>query len=434
MITKAKSQLDFLTRWAAAVIQASQAGVFGGKPVQIMQVETVSGPRAGALEIHAGIDSGRLLKNLQADECALHRQFIPWRFEGEPSVYMTSRYVRLEAGWPDELAEKNITLASIGQHPHDGGRWIAGKNEQGATITLGLDSCPHYLIGGWTGSGKTYALRSAMAQLAQDETNQLVLIDCKYGDGLGCLSHLPNLAGPVATDFATAKNALSWSVGDMKRRYETKDKTKRLIIVIDEIQEITGKTGDAAVIEMVRKLVAQGRGARVHVLIGTQHPVNDVFSDPTIRRNLTGRLALKVSDYKSSEVITGGSFPRADRLLGQGDAYAIVGGAIHRAQLAYIPGTELAKITGAEPSLKAWPDFDAEQLDNIPSDTGFTGGELAVSLVAAHYGKGRPFLKDALDAAGLVRPGNEKAARLLSIGKETYTWLVDSGFSLCAED
>jgi hypothetical protein len=428
-------RLKLLNDWAGGIAQNAKTAIFGGRPVQLMRIETVSGPRAGALEIHAGVDSGRFMRSLSADDFALHRQFIPWRFNGEPAVYMTSRFVRLEAGWPDELAERDITLASIGANPKNDGRWIAGKNETGQTITLGVsDTVPHFLFGGWTGSGKTWAMRSALAQLSNDPKNDLVLVDAKFGDGLGALAHVPGLMGPVATDIETTKAALSWVVGQMRRRYETGNKASRLIVAIDEIQELTGKSGDPAIIEMVRKLAAQGRGARIHLLLGTQHPTIDTFSDPTIKRNLSGRVALRCEDFKASEIVCGGPSPRADRLLGAGDSYAITPSAIHRAQMAYIPSPELARYNTSEPAMSAWPDYDPEAAGSLPSENGagwkYSGPELAVSLIHAYFGSGRPALIDDLEACGLGRPGSDRAARLLELGRDQYAWMQENDWDL----
>lgn len=430
------NRLVLLNRWAQDICNAAKIGALdNGKAITIHSVETVRGPRAGALELHCGLDTGRMLSVMSRDDFALHRQFVPWHFGGEPSVYLASRYVRLEAAWPDDLAEKNITLASIGQHPKDGGRWIAGKNEVGATVTLGVSSTiPHYLFGGWTGSGKTWALRSALAQLARDPDNRLVLVDGKYGDGLGCLGHLPGLAGPVAIDVESARAALSWAVREMVRRYQTGDKSGRLIVCIDEIQEFTGKAGDALVTEMTRRLVAQGRGAGVHVFIGTQHPTLEAFSDPTIKRNLPGRVALRTENAKASEVVIGGSTPRADRLLGAGDSYIVTPSATHRAQLAYIPAVDLEKMNTCQPTMTEWPDPDPEAAGTLPTeDTArweYSGAELGVSLVNAHEGKGRPALVKMLESFRLGRPGNVRAARLLQIGRDAHDWLVDNDWTL----
>lgn len=435
------NRITLLHKWAQDICNAAQVGALDkSKPITIHSIETIRGPRAGALEIHAGLDTGRLLAILSRGDFALHRQFVPWHFDGEPSVYLTSRYVRLEAAWPDSLSEKNITLASIGQHPNGGGRWIAGKNEIGATVTLGVSSTiPHYLFGGWTGSGKTWALRSALAQLSRDKDNRLILVDGKFGDGLGCLGHLPGLVGPVAIDTESARGALSWAVLEMRRRYEHRDKSGRLIVCIDEIQEFTGKSGDALVTELVRKLATQGRGAGVYLFIGTQHPVGDVFSDSTIRRNLPGRVALRTENAKASEVVIGGATPRADRLLGAGDSYIVTPNATRRAQLAYIPKADLEKMNTSQTTMEAWPEPDPEAAGTLTEDSArweYSGPELAVSLVNAHEGKGRPALVKALESIGLGRPGVERAIRLLGLGRDAHDWLIDNRWclSVCQQD
>lgn len=425
------ARLQNLQQWAQSVAQAAAAGAFGGKPLGLRRVETIRGPRAGALEVDAGMHAGRLLRALSADDYAIHRQFIPWAFAGDPSVYMAGRYVRLEAGWPDALAERDIPLKALGQRPSGGGRWIAGKNETGATVTLGLsDAVPHYLFGGFTGSGKTWAMRSAVAQLARDNSADFVLIDGKYGDGLGCLRGLPGLVGPLATDGDGARRALSWALGEMRRRYETGDRARRLVVVIDEVQEFTQ---DAAIAEMLRRLTGQGRGAAVHCLVGTQNPVQAVFNDPSIKRNLVGRVALRTDSYKASEVVVGGNNPRADHLLGCGDSYALVLGSVHRVQIAYILERDMP--TGGQPALEDWPPYDPEAAGTLPEGVGapcfeVTGEEAAAAILAASLGHGRPRLQNALETLTGQRPGSQRAARLLEMGRAGWKWLQAEGWAL----
>jgi len=435
------TRMKLLNQWAAGITQHAQAGTLDrGRPIAVHSIEAISGPRAAALEIHSGLDTGRLLTCLSRADFALHRQFIPWRFEGQPSVYLASRYVRLEAGWPTELAQADIPLSRLNQHPTGAGRWAAGLNENGATVTLGLcDRTPHFLIAGTTGSGKTWTERAALVQLAQDAGNQFILIDGKYGDGFAVLKNLSGLIGPVALDAEGARSALGWAVAEMKRRYKNPTQPRsRLIIAIDEIQEFTGKNGDPALIEMTRKLLAQGRGAAIHVLLGTQHPTLAAFSDPAIKANISGHIACLVESYEASEAAVGGPQPRADRLMGQGDAYIVTPQASRRTQLAYIPPREIEHFCQSPaPLLETWPEFDAEAINRLPNDSPrwtYNGDELAVALVTVSKSDkaGRGALRDELESAGLGRPGSERAARLLELGRDMRTWLVVNDFSLPA--
>lgn len=420
----------FLEQWGNLVAQNCHSGALG-EPIPIRQVIAVNGPRAGALELYAGLESGRLLRILGKDNCATARQLIPWDFMGEPACYMAGRFVRVEAGWPDTLAERDIRLKDLGQYPKGAGRWIAGKNEMGQTITLGLgDASPHWLIAGTTGSGKSFAMRLAAGQLCRDPKNCLILVDGKYGEGLGPLAHVRGLVGPLAKDIETGRAALSWAVGEMRRRYESPNSHRRLVVIVDEVQEVTQ---DAQCTELLRLLVTQGRAARVGCILGTQHPVKAMFGDdPSIKRNLPGRLALKVLDAKSSEVAVGASVPRADYLLGAGDAYAVVPGKVHRTQLAYLSEGELADLPHSEPMLSEWPDYDPEAGGTLPEDTvnwKYDGLELAIGIIAAHLGLGRPKLIRALRGAGRSA-GSVRAGRLLGLGREAYGYLNQCGLGL----
>lgn len=419
-----------LEEWARYLAGAAAQGTFTRKPLTL-QIQGVIGPRAGALDLYAGVDAPKLLTALSRNDAALLRQFVPWAFVGNPMVYMSSRFVRVEAGWPDDLAEKKILLKDLGQRPDGAGRWIAGKTEGGSTVMTGLnDRTPHFLISGQTGSGKTVVMRSAVLQLTRDPLNRTVLVDGKMGEGLQCLAHLRGVVGPVATDGPDARAALGWAVTEMKRRYLAGGHDGRVVVVIDEFQEYAG---DPTFVDLFRMLAAQGRAAGVHLLAGTQHPTVESFGDPTIRRNLTGKLALRVGDPDASRVAVGGQQPRADYLLGAGDAYAVGPGTCHRVQMAYVDQAEISVAAGGEWEIDEWGELDGEAVgldlpEQQPAGWAYTGVELAHAVIAASEGEGRPAMIKRLESAGLGRPGVERARRLLALGKETHQVLKNSGY------
>lgn len=105
-----------ITQWAHAIDQATRSGALFGdvsKAIALREIGTITGPRAGALELDAGLGAGRLLRVLSSDDGAILRQFIPWNFTGDPVCYMSGRYVRIEAGWPDHLAERAIKVSDL---------------------------------------------------------------------------------------------------------------------------------------------------------------------------------------------------------------------------------------------------------------------------------------------------------------------------------
>jgi len=417
---------ELLREWAGYVAQAAMSGQLIGKPCSIRSIHTIAGPRAGALEILAGLDAGVLLQAFNRNDCATLRQFIPWDFAGDPQIFMNGRYVRLEAGWPDELAEKLIRLDAMGRNPTGGGRWIAGKNEHGETIRPGLnDRTPHFLFAGETGSGKSVAMRGALFQLSQDPQNKIVLLDGKYKEGLGEIEHLPGVVGPCAIEVAQMRAALAWAVEQMKQCY-LNGHDGRLIVAFDEFQEVIE---DKAIVGLLRKLVRQGRAAHVHCLMATQHPTVDAFGDPSTRRALVGKVALRVEDFEASRVAVGGPNPRADHLLGAGDSYNLAPGACHRVQIVYVDRKEVDKIGTGTWDFDEWPAFDAEALGQDPPERGwsYNGQELAASIVAAAEGEGRPAMVKRLNS----KPGAERAIRLLNLGRETNSALGSMGYAVC---
>jgi len=420
-----------LTEWAGYIAHAAGSGALTGKPVEVQRTVGIVGPRAGALEMLAGLDAGRLLRAFSKNDGATLRQFVPWKFPGDPQIFMSGRYLRLEAAWPTELAETMIRLSDLGSRPKGGGRWIAGKAENGFAVVMGLgNETPHFLVAGSTGSGKSVALRNAILQLAQDKDNNIVLLDGKYGESLGQVAHLCDV-GPVATEGPEMRAALGWAYSEMRQRYEAGQHRGRLIVVFDEFQEAVD---DPVIVGLLKRLAAQGRAAGVHLILSTQHPSLDAFGDGTTRRNLTGRLALRVADGDASRVAVGASTPRADALLGAGDCYALAPGATHRVQGVYLDKREIDVAGTGTWLFDEWPDYQAEGIgQDLPKSRpgwSYDGPELAVSIVSASEGEGRPAMVKRLDAAGLGKPGAERAIRLLKLGRDTHDWLEGNHFYL----
>lgn len=423
-----------LAKWAKLLESNALGGVLDTKPIALREIVRIPGPRAGVLHVDAGIDAGRLLRVLSKNSEALARQLCPWDFS-HIAVCMQGRWVRLEADWSDDLAEKDIRLLSLGKYPRGQGRWVVGKSETGSVIRLGFDDrLAHVLIAGQTRSGKSTTVRSAIAQLSQDPSVRLAMADLKFGDSLKPLAHCPNRVGPLVTTVEETRNMLSWCVAEMRNRYANNGGhgRPRLIVVVEEAQELIGKQGDDASREMLRRLIAQGGGAGCHVMLTTQHPDVAMFQDGSIRRNLAGKLALRVEDYKASEVVVGGPSPRADYLLGCGDAFAIVPQCYHRLQVARLTDAELATLPHGEPLMENWPGFDAECAGTLmESEMGFDAQETVIALLAAHHNKGRPWLKNTLEAEGRNKPGSSRASRLLAWGKDVNELLCKYRHKLC---
>jgi hypothetical protein len=433
---------QFLRDWGKYIVEAARGGQLTGKPCDITRVEGIVGPRAGALEMRAGLASDKMVNVLGRNNAATLRQFVPWDFLGDPTAYMSGRNVRVEAGWPDALAEKMVRLTDLGKYPMKEGRWVVGKNEHGTTIVVGLnDRTPHFLVSGATGSGKSVALRSAALQLSRDETNSMILIDGKYGESLKQIKHLPGVVGPLVMDVNGARSALGWACSEMRERYRS-GSNGRLVVIFDEIQQFAD---DSVVSGLMKKLATQGRGAGVHLIAATQHPTVRCFGDAATRRQLSGKVALRVSDPDASRVAVGGNMPRADFLLGAGDCYTVAPGACHRVQGAYVDARDFGQHEpGNGHQIDQWPAYEAEnagqelpraQVPGRPRKA-ITYQEIGVALVSAWLSEGRPALKRRLVREGLPQPGSDRARNLLTMGRQLYKFLSERDFCLtrCDKD
>jgi len=425
---------ELLQQFAGIVDRNARSGVLG-VPVRAIHLRGIAGPRAGALELWAAEHTGALLRVLTRDDAALLRQMIPWDFgRNRPNAFMSGRYLRLDAPWPDALAETNIPLASLGRHPDGDGRWIAGKNEMGDTITVGfnLDRTPHWLFSGTTGSGKTVSVHAALTQLATDagaQPNEFVLVDGKLGKSLRRLEYLRRRVGPLAADPDQWRAALLWVNAEMNRRFASNSAPSRLIVVVEEVQEVIQEPACA---EAITRLVSLGREVSIHCLLTTQHPTVKSLGGPRVARNLTGRLALKVTDDVASRVAIGQSTPRADYLLGRGDGYAVSVDTIHRAQMAFVEEMDVAAACGGDPQLPAWPPANSDDLGLTPNPAhrpadALTGQEIGAALAAAALGMGLRRFKAMMVANTGRRPGTTKAKRLIALGHEALDWLEERG-------
>ena len=413
----------------------------GKEPMRFAQrPEATQTGRYVRLGLDAGLDNKRLLGLL--DDSVLY-QIIPWDLSRSqrPQCYLDRRRVVVEAPLPPGEQDFDVRLTSLSESKHGGRVCVLGPNERdGDAVSLGLSDIVHILIGGQTGAGKTFTMRSLAYQLANGH-NEIVLVDGKRGDGLGILDGLPAQVGPLATDRATTLDALGWVYDEMIRRYDVvadgrngrawKDgeagAPPHLIVFLDEPQVYRD---DAAVMGVVHALSSMGRSARIHLIVGTQKPTVRMFGRDVggaTRAQFGARIAHRVQSYQDSSAIVGGNEPRADYLLPKGDAYILAQSGSHpvreRVQIAYVTEDELARVAGGAPTMSAWPTFDASVVTGNEAGRPamqFDNQQLACAIHAARQGWGRDRLRDLLDERGVPIAGSEPTDRLMEDGREIH--------------
>lgn len=256
-------------------------------------------------------------------------------------------------------------------------------------IVTQLEKCPHLLVAGTTGSGKSVAVNvmlNSMLFKTLPEEMRLILIDPKMLE-MSMYEDIPHLLTPVITDMDDAQNALRWAVAEMERRYQLmacfkvrnikgfnqhirekqlrgekvydpiSDPDNRLgllnqavlkplphiVIVIDELADLMMVAGKK-IEELIVRLAQKARAGGIHLILATQRPSVDVITG-LIKANVPSRIAFQVSSKVDSRTILDQN--GAETLLGLGDMLFLQPGmpAPKRVHGAFISDEEVERIT-----------------------------------------------------------------------------------------
>ncbi|MEA1968485.1 MAG: DNA translocase FtsK 4TM domain-containing protein [Thermodesulfobacteriota bacterium] len=273
-----------------------------------------------------------------------------------------------------------------------------GKDIFGTPAAAQLESMPHLLIAGATGTGKSVGLNAMIISIlykAGPEDVKFIMVDPKRIE-LSVYDGIPHLISPVVTDMKKATNALFWAVREMERRYELLaesgvrnmlqyndmvEKKKRqakgkkgqmpqgregswaesgeidqdgeseeipeklpyLVVIVDELADLM-MVASRDVESALTRLAQMARAAGIHLILATQRPSVDVLTG-IIKANFPTRISFQVSSRIDSRTILDSN--GAERLLGNGDMLFLPPGTgrLKRIQCAYVSEAEIGRIT-----------------------------------------------------------------------------------------
>lgn len=219
--------------------------------------------------------------------------------------------------------------------------FAVGKDIAGKPVIYGIDSFPHLLIAGATGSGKSVCINTLIMSIiykASPDDVKLIMIDPKVVE-LSVYNGIPHLMLPVVTDIKKAAATLNFAVNEMNERYKkfadvgVRDysgyisyvnehgeddfvrKIPQIVIIVDEMAELMMQE-KKSVEESICSLAQLARAAGLYLIIATQRPSVDVITG-LIKANMPSRLAFAVSSQIDSRTIL--DMGGAEELLGKGD-------------------------------------------------------------------------------------------------------------------
>jgi DNA segregation ATPase FtsK/SpoIIIE, S-DNA-T family len=265
-----------------------------------------------------------------------------------------------------------------------------GKDAFGDPIVVDLAKCPHMLVAGSTGAGKSVFINtmlvSLLVKLSPKQLN-LILIDPKQLE-LAVYQKLPHLIMPVITKPQEASLALLWAVQEMERRYSIlaefgvrhidtfNNKIKNadnkelmaihkfyedqktegyslpyIVIIVDEFADLILTSEGKQIENCVCRLAAKARACGIHLVVATQRPSVDVITG-LVKSNFPTRVSFRVTSVNDSRTVLDGG--GAEMLLGMGDMLYKHGVDMSRLHSAYVGEEEVEELV--------------QKLSDIPSE------------------------------------------------------------------
>jgi S-DNA-T family DNA segregation ATPase FtsK/SpoIIIE len=276
-----------------------------------------------------------------------------------------------------------------------------GKDIRGDIVVEDLQSMPHLLIAGATGTGKSVTMNDVLMGLIMKFTPdelRLILVDPKMVE-MSLYNGLPYLLTPVITDMDKVVGALDWTIDEMTQRYKLfKEKGVRnldefnesstfrlpyIVLAIDEMADLI-LTKKAEVETKIVRLAQLARATGIHLILATQRPTVQVITG-LIKANVPARIALGVTNGVDSRVIIDNL--GAEALIGKGDMLVKSpdAGKLRRVQGALLTTKEIQRVADfiKQKSKAMYPEENwyFESLDQATNEAAVAGSTVAADAM-----------------------------------------------------
>ena len=240
-----------------------------------------------------------------------------------------------------------------------------GKDIMGQVKWCEINTTPHMLVAGSTGSGKSVCINCIIASIlmrCKPDEVKLVMVDPKKVE-FSMYNGIPHLLCPVVTDPKKASIALKNIVAEMEKRYELLERTKNknivsynkfcetheeyqklpyIVVIIDELADLM-LVAAKEVEDSIMRITQMARAAGIHLIVATQRPSTDIITG-VVKANIPSRISFAVSSQIDSRTIL--DMGGAEKLLGRGDMLFLpMGESVPmRIQGAYVSEEEIQKL------------------------------------------------------------------------------------------
>ena len=339
-----------------------------------------------------------------------------------------------------------------------------GKDIMGKVKWMEINTTPHLLVAGATGSGKSVCMNCIITSIlmrTKPDQVKLVMVDPKKVE-LSMYNGIPHLLCPVVTDPKKASVALKNIVAEMEKRYDIFENTKNknikgynefcethpeypkmpyIVVIIDELADLM-LVAAKELEDSIMRITQMARAAGIHLIVATQRPSTDVITG-VVKANIPSRISFAVSSSIDSRTILDST--GAEKLLGKGDMLFLPMGenSPTRIQGAFISEQEIQKVVDYVCEQQkaqydhSWTEMknDSEShndgyesqeeyedpLYNEIVDYVIQAGKVSASLIQRKYRLGynrAARIIDLLEERGIVEPQNGSKPREVLIKKE----------------